>query len=338
MRIGGTLYYVLKDHLGSASVLTDASGNPVAGADERYYPFGEKRLNSSMLTDKLFTGQREITGLGVYHFGARFYSPKLGRFVSPDTIVPSPSSPQAFNRYSYVTNNPLRYIDPTGHRACDDFDSYGRCITIPGGGGSGFGGIPKRIKPSDYGLQFNGNGGKGDEDDFTAAVAQEAAQMYDAYCQDQTSCEFSTPAELYVATHGTTVITFSNSSQSYFCERNANVGQEGVICWANSKGKIDPKLAAHEMAHVFNALISNNGETTPYLDLEDERKHNPNFPALDTDIASGHKNDSGSTGEDFANMYSMWVFDDWPNSTGGNERRKFMNNNLSPWIGRMLNP
>jgi hypothetical protein len=61
MRFGSTHYYVLKDHLGSASVLTDASGNPVAGADERYYlsprrhlrcasTFGEKRLNGSMLT------------------------------------------------------------------------------------------------------------------------------------------------------------------------------------------------------------------------------------------------------------------------------------------------
>jgi RHS repeat-associated protein len=37
----------------------------------------------------LFTGQREMTGLGIYHYGARFYSPKLGRFISPDTDVPA---------------------------------------------------------------------------------------------------------------------------------------------------------------------------------------------------------------------------------------------------------
>jgi hypothetical protein len=35
----------------------------VTGADERYYPFGEKRLNGNMQTDKLFTGQREIAAL-----------------------------------------------------------------------------------------------------------------------------------------------------------------------------------------------------------------------------------------------------------------------------------
>jgi hypothetical protein len=39
----------------------------------------------------------------------------VGRFISADSIVPSPSDPQDFNRYSYVGNNPLKYIDPTGH-------------------------------------------------------------------------------------------------------------------------------------------------------------------------------------------------------------------------------
>jgi RHS repeat-associated protein len=68
-----------------------------------------------MYTDKLFTGQREITGLGIYHYGARFYSQKLGRFLSADTVVPGVSNPQALNRYSYVLGNPLRYTDPTGH-------------------------------------------------------------------------------------------------------------------------------------------------------------------------------------------------------------------------------
>lgn len=57
MRVNGTLYYVLKDHLGSASVVTDNSGNVVG--DQRYYPFGETRLASgSMYTDKLFNLQR----------------------------------------------------------------------------------------------------------------------------------------------------------------------------------------------------------------------------------------------------------------------------------------
>ena len=74
MRVNSTLYYVLKDHLGSASVVTDASGNSVG--QQRYYPFGETRWTTgSIFTDRLFTGQREMAGLGIYHYNARFYSP-----------------------------------------------------------------------------------------------------------------------------------------------------------------------------------------------------------------------------------------------------------------------
>ena len=59
MRINSTLYYILKDHLGSASVVTDASGTILV--EQRYYPFGETRLTTGTIyTDKLFTGQREI--------------------------------------------------------------------------------------------------------------------------------------------------------------------------------------------------------------------------------------------------------------------------------------
>src|SRR6266540_6499964 len=113
MRVDGVRYYVLKDNLGSASVVTDASGNTVG--EDRFYPFGETRFTTgNMQTDKLFTGQRD-TGLGIYYFNARFYSPKLGRFLSADTIAPSYTDPQDLNRFSYVLNNPLRYIDPTGH-------------------------------------------------------------------------------------------------------------------------------------------------------------------------------------------------------------------------------
>jgi len=62
MRIDSTLYYILKDHLGSASVVTNASGIEVG--TQRYYPFGETRLTTGTIyTDKLFTGQREHLGM-----------------------------------------------------------------------------------------------------------------------------------------------------------------------------------------------------------------------------------------------------------------------------------
>jgi murein DD-endopeptidase MepM/ murein hydrolase activator NlpD len=49
---------------------------------------------------------------------ARWYVPGIGRFASADTIVPDPTNPQSYNRYSYVLNRVLTFTDPTGHREC----------------------------------------------------------------------------------------------------------------------------------------------------------------------------------------------------------------------------
>lgn len=63
-------------------------------------------------------------------FGAQWYDPQIGRFISPDTIIPDPAESQSFNRYAYVRNNPLRYTDPTGYFEEDEIrdsltDQYG---------------------------------------------------------------------------------------------------------------------------------------------------------------------------------------------------------------------
>jgi RHS repeat-associated protein len=111
MRQGTELKYMHQDHLTSTSVMTDESGDSL-GAIE-YLPFGETR-SGSVPTDKQFTGQ-ELDGTGLYYYGARYYDPTIGRFISADTIIPNPANPQAFNRYTYCLNNPLKYVDPTGY-------------------------------------------------------------------------------------------------------------------------------------------------------------------------------------------------------------------------------
>ena len=76
-------------------------------------------------------------------FNARFYSPRLGRFIQPDSVIPDLTNSQAWNRYSYVLNSPIKYVDPSGHIPEGECGfSYGGCGTEgeiitnldPGGG------------------------------------------------------------------------------------------------------------------------------------------------------------------------------------------------------------
>ncbi len=85
-------------------------------------PFGEVRTEVGTIsqTDFGYTGQRSISMLSIMDYIARMYDPAIGRFIQPDTIIPSPANPQSWNRYSYVLNNPVRYSDPSGHRMIDD--------------------------------------------------------------------------------------------------------------------------------------------------------------------------------------------------------------------------
>ena len=104
------------DHLGSINAVTGSGGSTLA--QMRYKPFGEKRWtnNESALGSKRFNGNTFEEGLKLYYYGARWYYPTVGRFLSADTIVPNTNDPQQFNRYTYARSNPLGFIDPTGHQ------------------------------------------------------------------------------------------------------------------------------------------------------------------------------------------------------------------------------
>ncbi|VEN72620.1 conserved membrane hypothetical protein [Candidatus Desulfarcum epimagneticum] len=120
---GGTVHYFHKDHLGSSSVTTDGRflGMPPANRAQavetsEYMPFGSMRAHTgSVVSDYKFTDQELDTSTGLYNYDARLYDPVIGRFVTPDTIVPDVYNPQSLNRYSYCLNNPLIYTDPDGH-------------------------------------------------------------------------------------------------------------------------------------------------------------------------------------------------------------------------------
>lgn len=114
---GGTLNYFANDHLGGTAVVMDASGGLVSRT--RYYPYGQgwtQEVTAVPPTDRLFTRHRRYgQKSGIYHYGARFYSADIGRFLSPDSIVPGAGDPQALDRYAYVR----RAVTATGHSSSE---------------------------------------------------------------------------------------------------------------------------------------------------------------------------------------------------------------------------
>ena len=106
--------WLLGDHLGSTSMVADASGAVVN--ELRYSAFGEIRYqNGTLTTDYSYTGQRQEAEIGLYYFVARWYDPAIGRFIQADTVVPNPGTALGYDRYGYNFNNPIKYIDPDGH-------------------------------------------------------------------------------------------------------------------------------------------------------------------------------------------------------------------------------
>jgi RHS repeat-associated protein len=134
MRQGAVVYWLHGDHLGSASLTTSGSGQIVS--QQRYKPHGQTRwISGTIPTDWRFTDQRsDEASIGLYDYKARYLDPRIGRFVSADTIVPEPGNPQSYNKYAYTLNNPLRYTDPDGN-ATDDvvsgwMSSYGPWLAV----------------------------------------------------------------------------------------------------------------------------------------------------------------------------------------------------------------
>jgi RHS repeat-associated protein len=127
--------YFVRDHLGSVAVLTDENGLVVERLSydawgKRRFPNGADDPAGSITsqTSRGFTGQEELADVGLVHLNGRVYDPLIGRMMTADPMVPDPANGQAWNRYSYVINNPLSFTDPNGYcflGLCGVFNAIG---------------------------------------------------------------------------------------------------------------------------------------------------------------------------------------------------------------------
>lgn len=143
-----TFYYLLTDHQGSISGITNSSGQLVVG--ESFQPYGGRRnpttwtapastsdLNTIQgITPRGYTFKEALQDMNFVDLGGRVEDDFTERFISADPNIPDPTNPQSYNRYSYTLNNPLTYIDPTGFLyETDDPTGGGDDLTINGGFG-----------------------------------------------------------------------------------------------------------------------------------------------------------------------------------------------------------
>jgi len=120
---GNAVSYYHKDHLNSSSVMTNVSGVKVEGTE--YAPYGTVRaFAGTPVTSYRYTGKELDTDTGLYYYGARYYDPMIGRFITADSVVSDFYDPQDLNRYAYARNNPMKYVDPNGHAYAETGGQY----------------------------------------------------------------------------------------------------------------------------------------------------------------------------------------------------------------------
>ncbi|MEY4590380.1 MAG: hypothetical protein RL497_2456, partial [Pseudomonadota bacterium] len=127
--------YYHRDHLNSVEAVTNQKGEVVTR--KSFDTFGRPRqqnwtnLNNFQIKpqegSRGYTGHEHIDETGLIHMNGRVYNPILGRFLSADPTIQFAKVQQSYNRYSYVSNNPLKYTDMTGYEI-DIFDAFNNFI------------------------------------------------------------------------------------------------------------------------------------------------------------------------------------------------------------------
>jgi len=324
MRSGGTLYFLLGDHLGSTSLTVDSAG--YLTSEMRYTPWGDTRFTSgNSPTNYRFTGQRQEASFGLYFYNARWYDPAIGRFAQADTIVPG--GVQGLDRYAYVNNSPINYIDPTGHKACIEYTQNGKCVTDPSWHPAGLG---------LYGVKANisvANRAK-----IKAAVEDVAYAFWGELGYE----DFSSPAQ-----------SFKNifTGGLYFIELTQTCAQAtGYSCWGQTVGNTitifsNAKIGSsnynnflvHEIGHAFDnavggGLTAGYAERMRLMTMEGwttmptgaEGYATSSFPStwIQGDHSQGYM-------EETADMFLGWVYSQW-----GIDKRR--DNWMALWMPYLL--
>ena len=111
--------YYLYD--GRGSVTANTWYNGMVTDVYQYDPYGQVTLGSTKYTDFYgYNAESYNPNTGLEYLRARYYNAEEGRFFQEDTNLGDITDPLTLNRYAYVKNSPLNYVDPSGHEPIDE--------------------------------------------------------------------------------------------------------------------------------------------------------------------------------------------------------------------------
>ena len=113
---------------------SDSAREPAAAY--AYDEFGntEVRAGEDFFNEICYTGQIRDQSTGLYYYNARFYDPENGRFVSQDSYRGEQDEPGTWHLYAYCANDPVNFVDPSGHRYNPYYCKWGTTYSIRGKG------------------------------------------------------------------------------------------------------------------------------------------------------------------------------------------------------------
>jgi RHS repeat-associated protein len=345
MRQGSsTLYFLLTDHLGSTAITATSGGGWYS--ELRYYPWGGTRYSTGTTpTSYRYTGQREAE-VGLYYYGARFYDPALGRFIQADTIIPNPGDPPSFDRFAYVRNSPLNYIDPSGHLSCSNSNvAEGDCSDL----------TDQQILDIFYNVEFS----EGWSDEYIHIVLLAVRLVGEAFLEalTNTDSDLRTAGDAFKSAYG-----LNDGDTFYFewdencwgcredpkgCDAGTTTGAACVSGFGYTVGEnwiefasmseIDTPLrqinnVIHELGHAFNIRLGRTPEDA--LNLEDDllvRDSGFYGPARNITWQQSRRT---SASEIYADQFLGWIYGLWGSDYRGPLRADFMNrmNGQSGWV------
>jgi RHS repeat-associated protein len=354
LRSNGTLNYLLSDHLGSTSLTTSATGTVIA--ELRYKAWGEVRYASGTTPTKYtFTGQYSDSDFGLLFYNARWVDSSVGRFAQADTIAPG--GVQGYDRYAYANNAPTRYIDPSGHRNCQE-DGY----NCPGDRGPL---LNATQTLNQYGIILVGNywtsqytsyvlagvrvtantlGRERNMDPIVAFKAVYGITPESPFRFVMGSCDAREGKGGCADKNGQKAGAYTWSSREVEFYYGQPFAQSGGNRSGSETYGLGVHEVVHELGHAFASRFDGGSPSNPYTMIGAKMFDDGQTPytsdrgfrsSPDPVSASGYwrPNSSTEAGETFANMFLGWVYGAWSNDSFGDQRGSYMTTNMADtWL------